>query len=167
MERVMRMRLLAAAVVLALGASACGSNIDLKKDSKITPEVTGWFDAGVTEDGKNKLVPSASFRITNTGTRAFGGVQINCIFRRLGDPEEWSTVFIRGASAGLDNLAPGATSAPIVVRAPQGYTGIQPRTDILQSRYFVDAKGEIFGKAGSAAPVKLGELPIARQLLTK
>jgi len=52
-------------------------------------------------------------------------MQVNCIFKRIGDPEEWSTVLVRGTSAGANELQAGATTPPIVVRAPQGYTGTQ------------------------------------------
>jgi hypothetical protein len=162
------MRVPTAAIVAAvLVASACSPAIDLKTAARVTPTATGWFDAGVTTDGKNKLVPSIAFTLSNVGTTKWSGLQINCIFRRLGDPQEWSTVLVRGASAGAGELAPGATSPPIVVRAPQGYTGVQPRADLLNNKLFVDAKVEVFGKAGSANWVKLGEFRIARQLLTK
>jgi hypothetical protein len=127
--------------------------------------VTGWYDAGITDDGKNKLVPSISFRLTNTGTEPLSSVQFNCIFRRVGDPEEWSTVLVRGFRDA--ELAPGATSEPFVVRAAQGYTGTQPRAQLLQNRLFVDAKVEIFGKQGAAVWASLGSFPIERQLLTK
>jgi hypothetical protein len=153
--------------LIALAAWSCGSSVDLTTACKVTPIATGWFDAGVTEDGKNKLVPSISFTLTNTGQKAWDSVQINCIFRRIGDAEEWSTVLVRGASTGTTDLQPGATTKPIVVRAPQGYTGTQPRADILANHLFVDAKVQMFGKSGSANWVKLGEFPITRQLLTK
>jgi hypothetical protein len=158
---------LAVLVFVSLLAATCSAPVDLARNCRISPETTGWFDAGITEDGKNKLVPSIVFRVSNTGTRSFGPVQFNCIFKRVGDPEEWATVLIRGASAGANDLAPGATSEPITVRAPQGYTGTQPRADILQNHLFVDAKVEVFGKAGSATWVKLGEFPVKRQLLAK
>jgi hypothetical protein len=162
----MRARL-AVLVLASLLGSACSAPVNLAKSCRVAAETTGWFDAGITGDGKNKLVPSIVFRVSNIGDREFGDVQFNCIFKRVGDPEEWSTELIRGASAGANHLAPGAMSAPINVRASQGYTGIQPRADILQNRLFVDAKVEIFGKAGSATWVKLGEFPITRQLLAK
>jgi hypothetical protein len=54
-----------------------------------------------------------------------------------------------------------------VIRAPQGYTGVQSRTQLLENRYFVDAKVEVFGKHGSAPPVKIGEYRIDRQLLAE
>jgi hypothetical protein len=150
-------------VLLPILTGACGARVDLAQSCRISPEITGWFDAGITEDGKNKLVPSIVFRVKNAGDKAFGSVQFNCIFRRVTDPEEWSTVLVRGAN----DLAPGATSEPITVRAPQGYTGTQPRADILQNHLFIDAKVEIFGKAGSATWVKLGQFPVKRQLLAK
>jgi hypothetical protein len=161
------MRRYAIPATLLLAALACSPGIDLKTSARIEPIVTGWYDAGVTEDGKNKLVPSLSFTLTNTGTRAYGTIEINCIFKRIGDPEEWSTVLVRGNAAGLKGLAAGATSSPIVVHAPTGYTGTQPRADILQNKLFVDAKVEVFGKAGSATWVKMAEIPVARQLLTQ
>jgi hypothetical protein len=154
-------------VLLTLAAVACTRTVDLTTACKVTPIATGWYDAGITEDGKNKLVPSISLSLTNTGAAPWGGVQINCIFRRVGDPEEWSTVLVRGLAAGANDLQPGATTKPIVIRAPQGYTGTQPRADILSNHLFVDAKVEVFGKAGSANWVKLGEYPITRQLLSK
>ena len=92
-------------------------------------------------------------------------MQLNCIFRRVGDPEEWSTALVRVVDT--SGLAPGATSTPVVVRAPQGYTGLQPRAQLLDNRLFIDAKVEVFGKHGSATWVKLGDFRIDRQLLTR
>ena len=154
-------------LIVAVAAASCTRSADLTRACKLTPVATGWFDAGITDDGKNKLVPSISFTLTNTGSDAWGPLQINCIFKRIGDPEEWSTVLVRGTSAGATDLQAGATTPPIVVHAPQGYTGTQPRADILTNHLFVDAKVEIFGKSGSANWVKLAEYPITRQLLTK
>jgi|SRR3954470_4465035 hypothetical protein len=154
-------------LILALAAASCTRSADLATSCKLTPIATGWYDAGITEGGKNKLVPSVSFTLTNTGSDAWGPMQVNCIFKRIGDPEEWSTVLVRGTAAGATDLKAGATTPPIVVRAPQGYTGTQPRSEILNNHLFVDAKVEIFGKSGSANWVKLGEYPITRQLLTK
>jgi hypothetical protein len=151
---------------LALLAVACGGPpAPLDTIVKVDNVVTGWFDAGVTDNGKNKIVPSISLTLTNTGRDATGGVQLNCIFRRVGDPEEWSTALVRVVDT--SGLAPGATSKPVVVRAPQGYTGVQPRTQLLDNRLFIDAKVEVFGKHGSSTWVKLGDFRIDRQLLTR
>ena len=158
----------ALAMVLAgvfLAASSCSRPVDLARSCKLQAEETGWYDAGITEDGKNKLVPTIVFRVSNTGSTALGQVQFNCLFKRVGDREERSEVVLRGASVGANDLAPGATTGPITARATEGYTGVEPRVTMLANRLFVDFKVEIFGKAGSAAPVKLGEFPIKRQLL--
>lgn len=152
-------------LVLLLAGAGCGPRVDLGQAAKIGDVTTGWYDAGVTEDGKNKLVPSISFRITNTAERTLGSTQLNLIFKRVTDTEEWTTSFVRGI--GPDGLAPGASTPPIVVRAQQGYTGTQARLTMLQNAQFVDFKVEIFGKHSSATWVKLGEYPIERQLLTR
>ena len=152
--------------LLPLLAAACGGPpAPLDTVVRVDDVVTGWFDAGVTDDGKNKIVPSISLKLTNTAGDPTVGVQLNCIFRRIGDPEEWSTALVRVAdSAGI---APGTSSKPVVVRAPQGYTGMQPRAQLLDNRLFIDAKVEVFGKHGSATWVKLGDFKIDRQLLTR
>jgi hypothetical protein len=161
------MRVRVAMVFLSLLTASCGGQVDLARNCRINAETTGWFDAGITEDGKNKLVPSIVFRVSNTGSKSFGQVQFNCLFKRVGESEEQSAVLVRGASVGANDLAAGATSAPITVRSTQGYTGTEPRVTMLQNSQFVDFRAEIFGKAGSATWVKLGEFPIKRQLLAK
>ena len=151
--------------LLILAAVACGAQADLATAAKLVNVTTGWYDAGVTEDGKNKLVPSVTFRIINAGDVPLGSTQLNLIFKRVTDTEEWTTAFVRGI--GSEGLAPGASTPPIVVRAQQGYTGTQARLTMLQNTQFVDFKVEVFGKHASATWVKLGEFPIARQLLTR
>lgn len=153
-------------ILAAVAVSCSGQAAPLDRTIRVDEVVTGWYDAGATEDGKNKIVPSISLKLTNTGAEALGAVQLNCIFKRVGDPEEWSTALVRAVDR-QQGLAPGATSAPIVVRAPQGYTGVQSQAQLLENRLFVDAKVEVFGKHGSAPPVKIGEFRIDRQLLTQ
>jgi hypothetical protein len=152
-------------MLAALTLTGCGRNIDLKESAHLVDVTTGWFDAGVQPDGKNKLVPSVTFRIRNAGSGTIGSTQLNLIFKRVVDTEEWTTAFVRGI--GSDGLEPGATTPVLVVRAPQGYTGTQPRLTMLENAQFVDFKVEVFGKHGSATWAKLGEFPIKRQLLTK
>ena len=64
-------------------------------------------------------------------------------------------------------LAPGAATEQIVLQSALGYTGEQPRMQILQHSGFIDAKVELYLKKGSQVWAKLGEFPIERQLLTK
>ena len=64
-------------------------------------------------------------------------------------------------------LGPGATTDLLVMRSTLGYTGEQPRMQMLQNAEFVDAKVEIYLKQGSKVLAKLAEYPIQRQLLTQ
>ena len=153
------------AALLALAAAACGPRVDLASSAKLVDVTTGWYDAGVTDDGKNKLVPSISLRIRNESDAPLISTQLNLIFKRVIDKDEWTTSFVRGI--GADGLAPRATTPLIVVRAEQGYTGVQPRLQMLSNSQFVDFKVEVFGKQGSATWVRLGDFPIARQLMTR
>lgn len=159
------LRMTLAVAICSAGASCGGTPVDVSKVLRITDVTTGWFDAGVVEGYKNKLVPSVAFRLKNIGESFSGSVQINAIFRRVGDSEEWGSALFRGV--GSDGLTGGAVSPPIVLRSNLGYTGTDPRSQLLQNKLFVDAKVQVFAKHGSAQWVKLGEYPVDRQLLTR
>jgi hypothetical protein len=93
-------------------------------------------------------------------------LQVNALFRRVNESEEWGSGFI--TAAGSDGLAAGATTPPLTVRSQLGYTGSdQSRQEMLQNSQFVDAKVELFAKYGSVQWVRVGVYPITRQLLTK
>jgi hypothetical protein len=152
------------ALVLVLAATGC-NRVDPTTVLEATDVVTGWYDSGILADGKNKLVPSISLKLRNKSERAVRSIQINAVFRRVGEQEMWGEHFgwaIRG-----DELAPGASTEPLVLRSSLGYTGEQPRMQMLQNKEFVDAKVEIFLKQGSQLWAKLAEFQVARQLLTK
>jgi hypothetical protein len=154
-----------AVIVLSLGAAGCRSpEIDLAKAVKVGNLTSGWFDVGIV-DGQNKLVPSASFTVTNAGAANLSGLQIFAVFRFIGETEELGSglVVLRGADA----LGPSATSKPITMRANWGFSGLQPRAQMLMHSQFKDARVEIFAKYGPKPFVKIGEAQIARQLLTK
>ena len=127
--------------------------------------VTGWFDAGILEGGKNKLVPSVSLKLRNKSDDPIRSVQVNAIFRRVGEPEMWGEYF--GWAIPREPLPAGATTNALVMRSALGYTGEQPRMQMLQNKDFVDAKVEIYLKQGSRVWAKLAEYPIQRQLLTQ
>ena len=127
--------------------------------------VTGWFDYGILEGGKNKLVPSVTMKLRNKGDQPIRSVQINAIFRRVNEQEMWGEYF--GWAVPREPLPAGATSNTLVMRSTLGYTGEQPRMQMLQNREFIDAKVEIYLKQGSKVWAKLAEYPIQRQLLTQ
>ncbi len=159
----MRDTLLILPVFLAtLAGCSTVSPIQVLEPQEVT---TGWFDAGIMADGKNKLVPAVSLKLRNKADQAITGVQIMAVFKRVGEQEMWGEHY--GWAVRRDALAPGASSEAIVMRSQLGYTGEQPRIQILQHKDFVDAKVEIFLKKGSQVWAKLGEFPIERQLLTQ
>lgn len=151
-------------LLLTCLAAGC-SRVEVEKAIKLTEVHTGWYDAGLQADGKNKLVPSISLKLQNVSDEPVRSVQLMAVFRRVGDAEPWDDTYVRGI--GREALPPGGTTAPLVLHANAGYTGTQARIQMLQNKEFVDAKVEVHGKAGNRTWVKIGEYPIDRQLLTQ
>ena len=157
-------RRLALALLAALLLTACESR-EVEKDLKIVNVHTGWYDAGILQSGQNKLVPSISLELQNVSDRAIASVQLNAVFRRLGEEKSLGDHFVRAIDT--SGLPAGGTTKPIVLRSTFGYTGADARVKMLQNREFIDAKVEIFGKHGRRTLVKMGEYQIDRQLLTE
>lgn len=158
-------RLLSIVAMAVLVSSCAAENIDVKSQVQFVDVVTGWFDAGIVEGGKNKLVPTISLRVKNNASQRLSSVQFNAVFRRVQEQEEWGTAYTRGI--GTDGVEAGGTSEPIVLRSELGYTSEVPRSEMFSHRLFVDAKVEVFAKHGSDQWIKLAEFPIERKLLTK
>ena len=131
---------------------------------EIVDTSTGWYDAGPV-NGQNKLVPSISLTLKNISDQPLVALQINAVFRRLNDKDEWGSAFI--AVTKSDGLPPGATSQPITINSQLGYTGTEPRAQMLQNSQFVDAKVDLFSKYASLQWVRIGERPIERRLITR
>ena len=157
---------LALVAVLALFSSNCGSSVEAVAALEPVDVVTGWFDDGIVEGQKNKLVPSVTLKLRNKSGEPLKSIQINAIFKRVGEQEMWGEYF-GWAIPRNPGLAAGAETHPMVMRSALGYTGTQPRMQMLQNKEFIDAKVEIFLKQGSKVWTKLAEYPIQRQLLTK
>ncbi len=151
-----------AALLLLAGCST----IDVQEALQVTDVRTGWYDEGVV-NGLNKLVPSISLRLRNVSEADVRSVQLNAIFHRIIGVEEppLGDHFIQAIDR--DGLAPGEVGVPLVMRSGIGYTGTETRLEMLQNRYFVDARVEIYGKSGSRPWTLIGEFPIERTLLTE
>jgi hypothetical protein len=160
-----RIALIVMVATVSIAASACRRNIDPVAALEPVDVVTGWFDAGIIEGGKNKLVPSVSLKLRNRSADPVRSIQINAIFRRVGETEMWGEHF--GWAVPREDLAPGDLTKELVLQSALGYTGEQPRLQILQNSLFVDAKVELFLKQGSQVWAKMAEYPIQRQLLTR
>jgi hypothetical protein len=144
---------------------SCGSSEQAVAALEPLDVITGWFDAGIVEGGKNKLVPSVTLKFRNRSDEPIRSVQVNAIFRRVGEQEMWGEYF--GWAIPREPLPAGASTNTLVMRSALGYTGEQPRMQMLQNKEFVDAKVEIYLKQGSRVWAKLAEYPIQRQLLTQ
>jgi hypothetical protein len=156
----------ARSVLLLLVALTISCNRGVDPTTVLEPHevVTGWYDAGIVE-GQNKLVPSISLRLRNKSGAPVRSIQINAIFRRAGEAEAWGEHY--GWAIQREPLPPSELTPPIVLRSGLGYTGEEPRNQMLQNRQFVDARVEIFLRQGSRGWAKLAEFPIERQLLTQ
>lgn len=153
--------LLALAVLAAAGCTPADPVVALEP----VEVITGWYDAGIMEDGKNKLVPSVSLKLRNRSEEGISGVQINAVFKRVGEDDVWGQHW--GWAVEREGLTPGSASEPIVLRSNLGYTGTQARAQMLQNQEFIDARVELFLKKGSRGWAKFAEYPIQRQVLTR
>ena len=152
-------------ILIVVCTAACGPTVDLTRGLHVEILDTGWFDAGIV-NGQNKLVPSVTFTLKNISTQKLTTLQVNALFRRVTEKDEWGSGFV--TAAGSSGLAPGATTPPITIRSQLGYTGSdQSRQEMLSNSHFVDAKVEIFAKYGAAQWTRVGEYPITRKLIEK
>jgi hypothetical protein len=150
------------AVAAGLLVSCGGPSVDLQKNLKVTNVTTGWYDTGVV-DGKHKLVPSIAFTLNNQAEGPLVSLQVNSVFRRVGETDEWGSAY--QAVTGSEGLAAGATSKSLTLKSPLGYTGTEPPVQMLQNHLFVDAQVTVFAKYGSSQWTKLGDFPVKRVLL--
>jgi len=154
-----------AALVFALicaAVSSCSKPVDLKQAAEFTDVSSGWFDAGI-QDGKNKLVPSVTFRIKQKGQADLSSLSLNVVFKIEGEEDHSDDVFVQRVDFS------GDATAPITVRSKFGYTGDPPqsRAEMLKNSQFRDMEAQIFAKQGSGQWVELYQAKIERQLLTQ
>src|SRR5687767_5127998 len=109
--------------LLVLSAAACERGVAVESVLTVTDVHTGWYDAGIQADRKNKLVPSISLKLKNISTDGIRNVQVNAIFRRVGEAEAWGEHFVM--AIGRDGLEAGGTSKDLVLRSNLGYTAEQ------------------------------------------
>jgi hypothetical protein len=150
-------------LLLSLAAAACSPTVDLKTALKADDVSTGWHDAGLV-NGQNKLVPSITFTLKNVSAQNISTLQANVIFRRVGETDEWGSGYVR--VAGSEGLGSGAASKVLTVRSQLGYTGTEPRAQMLGNKQFVDARAQVYAKYGSAQWTLIGEFPVDRRLTT-
>ena len=144
----------------ALLAAACTTAVDLKQTVQVTEVSTGWYDAGVV-DGKNKLVPSVTFKLRRPANVDLSTVSMNLVFKK-DDGTEHDDVFVQRVT-----FKENGETDPITVRSQTGYTGEPPqsRAEMLKNSNFRDMEVELFARQSSQW-VPLHKVGITRQLLT-
>jgi len=148
-----------------VSVAGCAPPVDLTRGLQVTIVNSGWFDAGIV-NGQNKLVPTVIFTLKNLSDQKLVTLQINAIFRRVSENDEWGSAFMTVAGSG--GLPPSADTQPLTAKSQLGYTGTeQSRQEMLQNSHFVDAKVELFAKYASTQWARVGTYTIKRQLLTK
>ena len=167
------MRILATAALVALVAPAwgCSPPVDLKQALQVADVTSGYFDAGVV-DGKNKLVPSITFRLKKSVEDSLRPLSINVSFKQLpqagtavppGSPAEtdWDEVFLQNVPF------EGQQTAPLIFKTKNGYTADPPQTraDILKHRLFQDVRVHVFAKHSASQWVEIATFDVPRQLL--
>jgi hypothetical protein len=155
----------AAVCVLSLVAfSVACSNANVGENVRVTDLSGGWYDAGIV-DGKNRLLPSVSFRLEKTTNAQVGPLALNILFKRLvnGTEQEWEDVYLQRVE-----FSDGNRTQLLTVRAPNGYTGDPPqsRLEMLENSAFVDARAIIFARQGSTW-IELGRYDLPRTLITQ
>lgn len=159
----MRAKILVLALTFASAGCGRGPVVDLTKALKVVDVSTGWHDEGIVEGDKNKLVPSAQFKLQNNSDQTLRVLQVNAVFRHLNESaQEWGAQFKPVTNS--EGLAPGQTSDIIAVKSNSGLKGTEPRATMMQNSHWVDAKVEIFAKYGSQQWKRIAEYPIERRL---
>jgi hypothetical protein len=157
------MKKLIAVCGVALAFASCGPGVDVASELQIESVTSGWRDLGTVE-GRSKIVPSVSFKLKNVSDQKLPSLQVNAVFRRVGDDGEWGSAWV--TASGTSGLAPGSAT-DVSVRSQLGYTGSDPSHALLTNSHFVDARVDVFAKHGSTQWTRLGEFKIDRQLIAQ
>jgi hypothetical protein len=163
-KTLLKTTLTVAALITALFGAAC-DRVDLKTALEIEEMSSGYYDAGITDIGANKLAPSVTFRIKNVSDEPVTSVDLVAFFWgvEFEEPKELDEVIV--TVIGSDGLAPGASTEPIVIRSKQGFAlQEQARAELFNHRLFRDTTTKLFLKRGGRL-VPFGEYTTDRRLL--
>ena len=153
-------------LITVFAAGSCNRSVDVKQALEVVDTSSGWYDAGIV-DGKNKIVPSITFKLRKKPDADLSAIALNIAFRKVPAPgtdveEPWEDVFLQRAE-----FKNGNETDPLVVRLPNGYTGDPPqsRLEMLKNSQFRDVRARIFAKHSSSQWVEIGTVDVQRQLL--
>ena len=158
-------RALSGLLLLMLAAPACTRQVDIKQTFRVTDLSGGYYDAGVV-DGKNKLIPTVSFRIDKNTSEEIRPLSVNILFKQVkgSTDEEWDDVFLQRV-----DFSEGNRTSLLTLRPAAGVTGDPPqsRAEMLKNSYFIDIRAVIFAKQSSSNWVELARFDIPRQILPR
>jgi hypothetical protein len=157
--------------LLALGSAGCGTPVDLKQALQVTDVTAGYHDAGIV-DGRNKIVPSLTFRLKKSTSDSLNPLALNAVFKRLpaagaaaapGSPAEEDFEEVYVSKAAFD----GDQTGLLTITSKAGYTGDPPqsRADLFKNSQFRDMRVHLFAKHSSTQWVEIAQFDIPRQLL--
>ena len=156
-------RALSGLLLVLLAGPACTRQVDIKQTFRVTDLSGGFYDAGVV-DGKNKLIPTVSFRIEKSTPDEVRPLSLNVLFKQIkgNTDEEWDDVFQQRV-----DFSEGTRTPLLTVRPTGGVTGDPPqsRAEMLKNSFFVDIRAVIFAKQSSSNWVELARYDIPRQIL--
>jgi hypothetical protein len=164
-------RLTYALVAVVPLLAGCSKPVDLKQALQVSDLSGGYYDAGIVE-GRNKIVPSISFRIKKSTEDGLRPLSVNIVFKQLPKP---GTATPPGQPAENDFDEVFKQSVPfsgnetdlMTVRATAGYTGDPPqsRADMLKHSLFQDMRVYVFAKHSSSQWVEIAHFDLPRQIL--
>lgn len=143
-------------------AVAGSARIDLATSVRVE-DLTGGWSVTTAGDGRTRLLPTVSFHLRNVSAEPLASVQVNVVFRRVGDHNVWSDVVRHAISSRA--LASGIATDPIVAQAPIGYTGDDGTNSLLAHAAFVDSAVSIYARHGAEPWTHLGEYPLPREVV--
>jgi hypothetical protein len=158
-------------LVLPLALAGCGKPVDLKQVLQVTDVSGGYHDAGIV-DGRNKIVPSVTFRLKKSTDDSLRPLSVNVVFKQLPKP---GTAVPPGQPTENDFDEVFKQSVPfsgnqtdlLTVQSSAGYTGDPPqsRADLLKHSQFQDMRVHIFAKHSSSQWVEVAQFDLPRQIL--
>jgi hypothetical protein len=156
-------------LVVPSAMTACGPAVDYKQALQVTDISGGWYDFGIV-DGKNKLVPSVSFRVRKNADVHIRSLDINVHFKKISvetpqskdAEEEFAEVFLQRVE-----FSEGNQTRLLTFRPDTGVTGDPPQTraEMLAHRLFRDLRARVFVKQSSTTWVELVSYDIPRVLI--
>ena len=162
-----------AVVVAGVSSAGCSKPVDLKQALQVTDLAGGYHDAGVVA-GKNKIVPSLTFRLKKGTSDSLRPLSLNISFKQLppagtavppGSPAEtdWDEKFVQSVAFEND------VTAPLTFKSEPGYTADPPQTraEMLKNRYFQDVRVHIFAKHSASQWVEIATFDVPRQILAQ